>query len=79
MCGKGNGEFIVGSKEVPPDIITLTSVVASLERSDRINSKENIDRIFTDAVERNIIFYDTMDTTWETDLSDIPLSCICWL
>ena len=74
MCGKGSGVYSAGSKNVHPDIITLTSVVASLDNAGGKEYKEKIDVIFSDAVERQIILRsDSMDTKWEIDLSGMSL------
>ena len=71
LCGKGKGRFNSGSSAgVSPDIITLTSVVASLERAEEEEQLEMIDQVFADAVERQIVLRsDSIDTGWEIDLS----------
>ena len=46
-----------------------------------IDGIEKVDTVFADAVERHIIFADTMDTKWEIDLSgmSLPVSCYAFL
>lgn len=59
------------SKEsVSPDIVTLTEVIATLDRAmGRIN-RERADKVFADAVSRGIILReDSLDSNWEVDLS----------
>jgi len=74
MCGKGTGTFSAGSEHVSPDIITLTSVIASLERAEGKENVEKMDRVFADAVERQIVLpSNSMDTKWEIDLSGMSL------
>lgn len=70
MCGKqGN----IG-KNVSPDIISLTSVIACLERGKGKDKEEKIDEVFATAVERQITLpEDSMDTKWEIDLSGMSL------
>lgn len=70
MCGKkGN----IG-KNVSPDIISLTSVIACLERGEGKEKEEQMDAAFATAVERQIILpQDSMDTKWEIDLSGMSL------
>lgn len=76
MCGKANLE-IKGrngdENSVKPDIITLTNVIATLERAEGTENLNRMDIVFQDAVERKIIFGDTMDTEWEIDLSGMSL------
>ena len=73
MCGKSEG-ILTGidssSEKISPDIITLTTVVTSLERGNNVSNNEKIDEVFTEAVSREIILpSDSMDTIWEIDLS----------
>lgn len=70
MCGeKGN----VG-KNVAPDIISLTSVIASLGRAEGKDKEDKMDEVFATAVEKQIILpKDSMDTKWEIDLSGMSL------
>ena len=52
------------------DIISLTIVVASLERCSSRDYIHEIDDVFADAVEHQIILpKDSIDTMWEIDLS----------
>ena len=73
MCGKGEGKLTgiaPSSEKISPDIITLTSVVTSLERGNKASNKEKIDIVFAEAVSRQIVLpSDSMDTMWEIDLS----------
>lgn len=67
MCASDN-------KRITPDIITVTNVIYALERSSTVSSgkhwSEKSDLVFTEAVERKILFKsNSLDTTWEVDLS----------
>ena len=75
MCGKGTGQFRAGAENLSPDIITLTTVIGSLEKDiEGKGSKAKIDSVFADAVEMQIILpSDSMDTKWEIDLSGMSL------
>ena len=77
MCGKSE-TTITGRNpnetKIRPDIITLTNVIASLERAKDDDNLNKMDSVFDDAVERQIIFSeDSMDTLWEIDLSGMSL------
>lgn len=74
LC-QGSGEFGAGIGNIKPDIITVSSVISCLDRGfDGEMSKELVDKVFTDAVARQIIFpLDSMDTEWEIDLSGMSL------
>jgi pentatricopeptide repeat protein len=57
-----------------PDIITLTSAVACLDRSNSTIYTEKMDSVFQSAVKLNIVFpSSSMDTAWEKDLSGLSL------
>ena len=59
---------------VSPDIITVTEVIGCLHSSLNKKNIERIDKVFNDAVEREIILSnDSMDTLWEIDLSGMSL------
>jgi hypothetical protein len=79
MCGKQQSTNLTGidsniDNDVRPDIITLTNVVACLERAEGIDNLNRMDQVFEDAVEREIVFSnDSMDTAWEIDLSGMSL------
>lgn len=75
MCGKGNGEYITARDNIKPDVVTVTSVIGCLEKfRDQENYEEEIDSIFRDAVQLQILFpKDTMDTQFEIDLSGMSL------
>jgi len=61
-------------ENIKPDIVTLTNVIASLERSKGEKNLSRMDIVFEDAVERQIILSDdSMDTKWELDLSGMSL------
>jgi len=66
MCAEG--------ENVRPDIISLTSVIASLERGKGKDQEEKMDEVFASAVDKQIILpEDSMDTKWEIDLSGMSL------
>jgi hypothetical protein len=73
MCGQQEGNLTgitTSSDNISPDIITLTSVVSSLEKGNSASNKEKVDLVFAEAVLREIILpSDSMDTIWEIDLS----------
>ena len=73
MCGKDEGNLTgitTPSDNISPDIITLTSVVGSLEMRNSASNREKVDLVFAEAVSREIILpSDSMDTIWEIDLS----------
>ncbi len=80
MCGMNEGgPYLTGinmslDEDVEPDVITLTNVIASLERTEGEENLFKMDKVFGDAVERQIILSDdSMDTTWEIDLSGMSL------
>lgn len=77
MCGKSESNVTgmsVNEIDIKPDIITLTSVIACLERSEGKDNLDKMDSVFEDAVERQIILSDdSMDTMWEIDLSGMSL------
>jgi len=75
MVGKGSGQFRAGAENLSPDIITLTTVIGSLDKdSEATGSKAKMDSVFADAVEMQIILpSDSMDTKWEIDLSGMSL------
>jgi hypothetical protein len=56
--------------KVKLDIISLTIVIACLERCSKKDYRRDIDDVFADAVKHQIVFpHDSFDTTWEKDLS----------
>jgi len=56
--------------KVKLDIISLTIVLATLERCSTRDYIHEIDDVFADAVEHQIILpKESIDTTWEIDLS----------
>ena len=78
MCGKQESNLTgmnpSTDNNIKPDIITLTNVIACLERAEGKTNLERMDEVFEDAVERQIILSDdSMDTTWEIDLSGMSL------
>ena len=75
MCGKGKGEYVTARDNIKADIVTVTSVIGCLEKfRNQENYEEEIDSIFRDAVEMQILFpKDTMDTQFEIDLSGMSL------
>ena len=78
MCGRSESNITGMSKQeikIKPDIITLTSVIACLERAEGVDNLDKMDLVFEDAVERQIILNDdSMDTMWEIDLSGFSLA-----
>lgn len=57
-------------EEVSPDIVTLTEVIATLDRGMGKINRERADKVFADAVSRGLILKeDSLDSSWEVDLS----------
>ncbi len=57
-------------EKVSPDIVTLTEVIATLDRGMGKINRERADKVFSDAVSRGIILKeDSLDSSWEVDLS----------
>lgn len=57
-------------ENVSPDIVTLTEVIATLDRAVGKINRERADKVFADAVSRGIILKeDSLDSSWEVDLS----------
>jgi len=74
LC-KGSGEIVGGTENIFPDIITVSTVISSLDNGfdDEVH-KLKVDDVFADAVRKDIIFSsDSMDTEWEYDLSGMSL------
>jgi len=58
------------NEKVSPDIVTLTEVIATLDAAMGKQSRERVDRVFDEAVSRGLILRkDSLDTSWEVDLS----------
>lgn len=56
--------------KVSPDIVTLTAVIATLDRATGKVNKGKADEVFAEAVERGVILReDSLDRSWELDLS----------
>jgi 6-pyruvoyl-tetrahydropterin synthase len=56
--------------DVSPDIVTLTEVIATLDRATGKVNRQKVDQVFAEAVERGIILKeDSLDEAWEIDLS----------
>lgn len=59
-----------------PDIITITNAIAAMSSdTDTKEDRDRVDEIFSEAVGRGIILrsHDTLDSTWEFDLSGMSL------
>jgi hypothetical protein len=55
---------------ISPDIVTLTEVIATLDRATGKANRDKVDTVFAQAVERGIILReDSLDAAWELDLS----------
>jgi len=60
----------VKGESVSPDIVTLTEVIATLDRGIGKINRDRADKVFTEAVSRGIILKkDSLDSSWEVDLS----------
>jgi len=81
MCGRTNtsdrSDDVIATaapdvRKIAPDIITVTDVLSTLERSSGWREKSDI--VFEEAVNRKILFKPTLyslDTVWEVDLSGL--------
>ena len=57
-------------ENISPDIVTLTEVIATLDRATGKAKKEKVDIVFAQAVQRGIILReDSLDRAWDLDLS----------
>lgn len=57
-------------ENIAPDIVTLTEVIATLDRAAGKANREKADLVFAQAVRRGIILReDSLDRAWEVDLS----------
>ena len=55
---------------ISPDIVTLTEVIATLDRAAGKENRKKVDRVFAEAVKRGIILReDSLDGAWDIDLS----------
>ncbi|KAL3808369.1 hypothetical protein ACHAXA_005340, partial [Cyclostephanos tholiformis] len=60
------------SERVSPDIVTLTEVVATLDKAPGRVNRERVDEVFSEAVKRGLILRkDSLDTSLEVDLSSM--------
>lgn len=60
--------------KLSPDIITLTDVIATLDRSEGAKNRERMDEVFDEAVVLGIILpADSLDSLWEVDLSGMSI------
>ena len=60
--------------KLSPDIITLTDVIATFDRSEGAKNRERMDEVFDEAVELGIILpADSLDSLWEVDLSGMSI------
>lgn len=63
MCG-------LNDAGVAPDIVTLTEVIATLAGDGGKAHRDDVDRVFADAVSQGLLLReDSLDTRWEVDLS----------
>lgn len=62
------------NKNVSPDIVTLTEVIATLDKAPGKANRERVDMIFSEAVNRGLVLReDSLDTLFEVDLSLMSL------
>ena len=67
MCQSNN-------EKVSPDIVTLTEVIQSLDGAMGKDNRQKVDKVFAEAVARGLILRnDSLDTSWEFDLSNMSL------
>ena len=67
MCQMNDSENVVS-----PDIVTLTEVIATLDKASGKVNRERVDMIFSEAVTRGLVLReDSLDTLFEVDLSSL--------
>ena len=74
LCQLSNqdGDKKIKKRDVSPDIVTLTEVIATLDNASGKVNRERVDEVFTEAVNRGLILRkDSLDTSWEVDLSNM--------
>jgi len=75
MCQLSNQEGSdkkIKKRDVSPDIVTLTEVIATLDNASGKVNRERVDEVFIEAVNRGLILRkDSLDTNWEFDLSNM--------
>ena len=74
LCQLSNqdGDKKIKKRDVSPDIVTLTEVIATLDNASGKVNRERVDEVFTEAVKRGLILRkDSLDTSWEVDLSNM--------
>lgn len=55
---------------ISPDIVTLTEVIATIDRAVGKANRQKVDQVFAEAVERGLILReDSLDAAWDIDLS----------
>lgn len=77
MCGRGTSDTsgviataTADARAISPDIVTVTDVIAALERSSAWRDKSDL--VFSEAVEKKILLKeDSLDSMWEVDLSGV--------
>ena len=63
------------SRQISPDIITLTDVMTTLDRSGGAKFRARMDKVFEEAVDRGIVLpADSLDSLFEVDLSGMSIS-----
>jgi len=68
MTAASSRSISISSITISPDIVTVTDVLAALERSPKWRDKSDI--VFAEAVNRKILLKeDSLDSVWEVDLS----------
>lgn len=61
-------------KSVSPDIITVTNVIGTLDHDrNEERSRQRVDAVFSEAVERGIVLRGNLDSSFEIDLSGLSL------
>ena len=62
------------NEQISPDIVTLTEVIATLDSASGKGNRQRADEVFLDAVNQRLILrQDSLDTSWEFDLSYMSL------
>jgi pentatricopeptide repeat protein len=67
------GKRVSALADATPDIITVTEVIASISVDESATSRDRVDEVFREAFDRELVLRSNLDSTWDFDLSGLPL------
>jgi pentatricopeptide repeat domain-containing protein 1 len=67
------GHRTAALSDATPDIITVTEAVAAISADGSAASRDRVDEVFRDAFDRQLVLRSNLDSTWDFDLSGLPL------